>query len=349
MIFASDNLGPVHPNVMAALARANDGYAMPYGADKLMEEVRVGLRSLFEAPEAAIYLVATGTAANALSLATLSQSWQALYCSSVAHIHIDECNAPEFYTGGAKLIPIKAADGRIAPNDLQAAIDATIEGDVHRAQRGALSLTNETELGTVYSVAEIKALTEIAKSHDMPVHLDGARLANAIAALGCTPAELTWKAGVDVLSFGGTKNGLMGVEAVIIFDPSHAWEFELRRKRAAHLFSKHRYLSAQMVAYLEGDLWRDMALSANQACARLADGMRGMDHVTLDAEPAANIIFARWPRAAHQRLHDAGAVYYIMDGPLEGDDPKEMLLARLVTDWSSTSEAVDQFLEILRG
>jgi len=292
MFFASDNAGPVHPKVMQALAAANDGYAMPYGADDLMEAVRSRIREEFEAPEAAVYLVATGTAANSIALATLCQPFETVFCSPVAHIHEDECNAPEFYTGGAKLTLVPADDAKMTPAALRAAIEAEEVRGVHGPQRGPVSITNVTERGTVYAVAEIAALAGVAKDYGLPVHLDGARFANALVAAEATPAEMTWKAGVDAVSFGGTKNGLMGVEAVIFFDPKHAWEFELRRKRGAHLFSKHRYLSAQMLAYLEDGLWLELARAANAANARLVAGLRGIDGIDFLYEPQANMGFA---------------------------------------------------------
>ncbi|GAA6163920.1 beta-eliminating lyase-related protein [Pelagimonas sp. KU-00592-HH] len=346
MFFASDNAGIAHPAIMEALTRANTGYAMPYGADPIMDEVRTQIRDIFEAPEAAVYLVATGTAANSLALATYCQPYQTVFCSPVAHIHEDECNAPEFYSGGAKLTLVGDAP-KMTPEALKAAIEGEETRGVHGPQRGPLSITQVTERGTVYSVAEIKALSEVAKSYGLPVHLDGARFANALEALGCTPAEMTWKSGVDVVSFGGTKNGCMGVEAVIFFDPEKAWEFELRRKRGAHLFSKHRYLSAQMQAYLQDDLWRDNARKANANCARLTAGLRDAG-VTFLHDPQANIIFCAFPRAAHQRLHDAGALYYVWSGSLEGDDPDELLEARLVCDWSISNEEIDRFIDLVK-
>jgi len=349
MRFASDNAGPVHPKVMAALAAANDGYALPYGDDTIMDEVSARIRTLFEAPEAVVYLVATGTAANALALATLAHPWQTIFCTAPAHINVDECNAPEFFTGGAKLTLVEAADAKMRPEMLRGVIEIEEKRGVHGPQRGPVSLTNVTELGTVYSTEEIAALTGVAKDYGLPTYLDGARLANALAATGASPAEMTWQAGVDAVSFGGTKNGLMGVEAVVLFDPAHAWEFELRRKRAAHLFSKHRYLSAQMLAYLEDDLWLEMARAANAANARLADGLRATGTVDYAHAPDANMSFAAWPRAAHRRLHDAGASYYVWEGALEGDDPDEMLTARLVCDWSASNAATDQFVELVQG
>jgi threonine aldolase len=342
MFFASDNAGPAHPQVLDAVLRANDGYAMSYGADAIMDAVRDEIREIFEAPEAAVYLVATGTAANALALGTLTNPWQTVFCSPVAHIHEDECNAPEFYMGGAKLTLVPGGD-KMSAEALRAAIFGEETRGVHGPQRGPVSITQVTERGGVHSLDELQALCDVAKEFDLPVHLDGARFANAMVALGCTAAEMTWKRGVDAVSFGGTKNGAMGVEAVVFFDPGHAWEFELRRKRGAHLFSKHRYLSAQMQGYLDSGLWLDLARRANETAATLADGLVRKG-ARLDHPVDANMIFASFPRAIHKRLHDAGAVYYIFSGQLEGDDPDELLQARLVPDWSASADGVFEFL-----
>lgn len=343
MYLASDNAGPAHPQVMAHLMQANVGYAMPYGADPIMDDARALVRETFEAPEAAVYLVATGTAANALALGCYCQPWQTVFCSPVAHIHEDECNAPEFYSGGAKLTLVPGTD-KMTAAALQASIAFEEGRGVHGPQRGPVSITQVTERGSVYSLDEIDALTKVAKSFSLPVHLDGARFGNALVALGCTPAEMTWKRGIDVVSFGGTKNGCMGVEAVVFFDPEKAWEFELRRKRGAHLFSKHRYLSAQMRGYLTDGLWLKLARQSNDRAAQLADGLRAKG-ATFLYEPQANMIFASFPRHVHQKLHDAGAQYYIWEGSLAGDNPDEMLAARLVCDWSITSEQIDTFLD----
>ncbi|MGH1356486.1 MAG: threonine aldolase family protein [Thalassovita sp.] len=347
MFFASDNSGPVHPNVMLAVADANQGYAMSYGAEAQMDEVRQNLRALFEAPEAAIYLVGTGTAANALALATLGEPWQTVFCAPTAHIHEDECNAPEFFSAGAKLTLVGQND-KISPASLRSAILAEENRGVHGPQRGPVSLTQVTERGQVYTVNELHALTAIAREFDLPVYMDGARFANAISALGCSPAEMTWRAGIDAVSFGGTKNGCMGVEAVIFFDPARAWEFELRRKRGAHLFSKHRYLSAQMLGYLSDDLWLELAGSANTATARLVEGFSSAQDVEILFSPQANMIFADIPRALHQRLQGAGAVYHITRGSSEGDDPAEMLTGRFVCDWSIETAQIDRFLDLLK-
>ena len=342
MFFASDNAGPVHPQIMDALAAANEGYAMPYGADPIMDEVRTRIRDIFEAPEAAVYLVATGTAANSLALGVMAEPWQTVFCSPVAHIHEDECNAPEFFMGGAKLTLVPGGD-KMTAEALAASIAGEETRGVHGPQRGPVSITQVTERGGVYDLASLRALCDVAKGHGLGVHLDGARFANALVALGCSAAEMTWKLGVDAVSFGATKNGAMGVEAVVFFDPSKAWEFELRRKRGAHLFSKHRYLSAQMQGYLASDLWLENARNANASAKMLADGLAS--HGAEFLHPAeANMIFCAFPRAVHQRLHDAGAKYYIWAGALEGEDPNEMLAARLVCDWSVSEDAITTFL-----
>lgn len=343
MFFASDNAAPVAPQVMAALMRANEGYARSYGADEIMARVTAQIRTLFEAPEAAVYLVATGTAANALSLALTCAPWGAVLCHRHAHVAEDECGAPEFFTNGAKLVLVEGDQGKITPATLADPLARLGGGGVHGVQPGMLTLTNVTEAGTVYTPAEIAALTALAHARGMPCHLDGARFANAIVASGATPAEMTWKAGIDILSFGGTKNGLMGVEAVVIFDPARAWEFELRRKRGGHLFSKHRYLSAQIEAYLQEDLWLHLASHANAMGARLAAGLGGSVPGAVLRHPVqANMAFAEWPEGTHARARAAGAVYYDMPAPAGRE------AARLVASWSTTEAEVDALLAALR-
>ncbi|SLN60557.1 Low specificity L-threonine aldolase [Roseivivax jejudonensis] len=343
MNFTSDNAGPAHPSVLEAMGRANDGHVAGYGADALSGRVRDRIRDLFEAPEAAVELVATGTAANSLALATLCQPFQTVFCSPVAHIHEDECNAPEFYMGGGKLTLVPG-DDVMTPDALRAAIEAEGTRGVHGAQRGPVSITQITERGNLYPLERIRQLCGVARDFDLPVHLDGARFANAAVALNASPAEMTWKAGVDVAVFGGTKNGLMGVEAVIFFDPEAHWEFELRRKRGGHLFSKFRYLAAQMDAYLEGDLWRRLATDANARAAEMVAGLDGV--ATLRNAPRGNMIFAELPRPVHTALRDAGAHYYVWEGDEHGTDP---VTARLVCGWSTPPEDVARFVEVARA
>lgn len=344
MNFASDNAGPVHPRVMSALIDANGGHAPSYGRDRWTAEAVARVREVFEAPEAAVHLVPTGTAANALALATLSKPWDAIFCTEMAHIHEDECNGPEFYAGGAKLVPLPAPQAKLTPDALRAAMERL--GPVHGPQRGPVSLTQATEKGTVYSLEEIRAVAATAHGFGSRVHLDGARFANALVALGCSPADMTWRAGVDAVSFGGTKNGLMGVEAVVLFDPALSWELELRRKRAAHLFSKHRFLGAQMAAYLTDGLWLEMASASNAALGLLVEGLRALDGEPA-WEPQANLVFIRLPRAMHRRLRAAGAAYTLF-GDIEGD-ADEPVLCRLVCDWSTGAGVVDRLLAAAAG
>ena len=345
MFFASDNTGPAPEQVLTAIAHANVGYQSGYGADDINAKAIEMIRTVFEAPEAAVYLVPTGTAANSLALATLANPWDTIFCTPVAHIHVDECNAPEFFSGGAKLTLVGSTD-KMTPADLTAAIEAEGDRGVHGPQRGPISLTQITEDGRVYSLDELRALTDIAKSYGLSLHMDGARFANAIVALGCTPAEMTWKAGIDAVSFGGTKNGLLGVEAVILFNPAKAMEFELRRKRGGHLFSKHRYLSAQMVAYLTDGLWLDLATRANAAAAKLAAGLNAHPKAQFLYQPDGNLMFVSLPRSVHQRAFAAGAKYYTW-GDVETGDPDEMVKARFVCDWSNDPALIDKFLDII--
>ncbi|WP_172331555.1 low specificity L-threonine aldolase [Mangrovicoccus sp. HB161399] len=345
MHFASDNTGPVHPRVMEALMRANAGYAPGYGADAVTARAVAAVREAFEAPHAEVFLVGTGTAANALILAAMGQPWETVFCARTAHIEEDECGAPEFFSAGAKLTLLGGPDGKIAPEALEAALREAAGRSVHQVQPGPVSLTQATEKGTVYTLEELRTLCGIAHAHGRKVHMDGARFANAAVALGCSAAEMSWRAGVDALSFGGTKNGLMGAEAAVFFDPALARDFAFRRKRGAHLFSKHRYLAAQIEAALADGLWLDMAAAANDAAAALETGLAATGKAELMFPREANILFARWPRHIHRQLKAAGAEYYL-DGTLEGPDPEDLLSARLVCDWSAAPDATEAFLAL---
>tara|TARA_R110002096_G_scaffold28480_15_gene86325 strand:+ start:3944 stop:4960 length:1017 start_codon:yes stop_codon:yes gene_type:complete len=338
MFFASDNGAPVAPQIMAAIAAANEGYALSYGLDPRTLALRDQIRTVFEAPRAEVILLTTGTAANALALASHCPPWGAIYCHAEAHVALDECGAPEFFSGGGKLHLLDGAHGKIAPETLQTALEAA-DRSVHSVQPATLSLTNVTEAGTVYHACEVAALAAIARAHSLPVHLDGARLANALAATRACPADMTWRAGVDVLSLGGTKNGLMAAEAVVLFNPAKARELELRRKRAGHLGSKIRFVAAQFEAWFQGGLWLDLARQSNAMGTYLADGLRDLPGVTLHHEVEANMVFANLPAVMHARASASGAVY------AAGADGR----CRLVTSWSTTKAEVDRFLTVLRG
>ena len=343
MNFASDNTGPAAPEIMAALAEANTS-AMPYGNDPFTARAEALIRELFEAPEASIHLVSTGTAANALALAALAKPWDAIFCHRIAHVEMDECGAPEFFTGGAKLRRVEGADAKITPETLAAALAELPKGDVHTVQPGPLTLTQLTELGTAYTPSEIAALCSLAADHGLKTHMDGARFANALAAAGVSPAQMTWKAGIDALSLGGTKNGCLGVEAVVFFDPAQAWELSLRRKRAGHLWSKGKYLGAQMAAYLTDGLWLDLAARANARMAQLIEGLAAIPDAKIIARPAGNMVFLTLPKALHDRAYAAGARYKVQDAA-----PGAPQQARIVCDWSKTPEEIDQLLALWRG
>ena len=346
MYFGSDNWGPAHPNIIEAITRANQGYAPSYGGDALTAKAEEKVREVFEAPDAAVFLIASGTATNALVLATLVDPWSEIYSAHASHIREDECNAVEFYSGGARITYV-GHDDRIDPDSLDDAIAGATPHAHHNAQPGAVSIGQVTDLGGVYSIDEVKAISAVARKHALPLHMDGARLANALAASGATPAEMTWKAGVDAVSFGGTKNGCIGVEAAIFFDPGHAREFQLRQKRAGHLESKHRFLAAQIEAYLDDGHWLKTARAANAAAARLFAGLRKAGGEF--AHPAdANIAFVRLPRSVHRRAVEGGAFYEVI-GELDTGPKDEMLPSRFVCDWSLDHAEIDRFLDLIKG
>jgi threonine aldolase len=345
MIFTSDNAAGVAPDILAALARANAGAAASYGADEITRRLQARFAEIFER-EVLVHPVATGTAANALAIATLTPPYGAVFCHADAHVNVDECGAPEMFSGGAKLIALHGAHGKIAADTLAAALANYRAGDVHQVQPACLTLTQSTEAGTVYTLDEIASLGAVAKARGLGFHMDGARFANALVSLGCTPAEMTWKAGVDVLSFGATKNGAMAAEAVIFFDPARAADFEFRRKRAGHLFSKMRFLSAQLDAYLDGGLWLKLARHANAMAARLASGLRGVEGTVISAPVEANEIFVRLPQATIKRLRAAGAAFHPWPGVGDGADGHTV---RLVTSFATSEAEVDGFLAVARG
>ena len=286
-----------------------------------------------------MFPVATGTAANALALSALSPPWGQIFCHAEAHIEVDEAGAPELFTGGAKLALLDGAHGKIQVEELTAALAAAGFGIQHHPQPSALSLTQATEAGTVYSLEETTALALAARDAGLSVHMDGARFANAIAHLGCSPAEATWKAGIDVLSFGATKNGAMAAEAVIFFKPEQAGDFLFRRKRGGHLFSKMRYLSAQLVAYLQDDLWLENARHANACAQTLAEGLAALDGAELVHPVDANEIFVRLPEVVMAAMEKMGV------GFLRWDNNGQ---ARFVCAFDTEREAVDQALKIAR-
>ena len=339
MNFASDNTAPLSPEILAALASANAGAVPSYGGDPTTTRLTAMMRDVFET-DLAVYPVATGTAANALALATLVRPYGAVICHEEAHIATDECGAPEFYMGGAKLVTVPAADGRITAMQVERAMARAVDGGVHHVVPEAVSITQATEWGTVYDLAEVAEIASACRRRGLHLHMDGARFGNALAHLGCTPAEMTWKAGVDVLSFGATKNGALAAEAVVFFNPALAAGFERRRKRAGQLWSKMRYLSAQLVAYLEGDLWMRNARHANAMAQALSSGLSRVPAVRLVARVQANELFVAMPDELIDALQAAGAVFYRWI-----DVPGESLpVVRLVTSFATTEAEVRRFL-----
>ncbi|MEO1491145.1 MAG: beta-eliminating lyase-related protein [Pseudomonadota bacterium] len=349
MIFTSDNASGCAPEIMQAIVDAEAGYAMPYGNDEITARAQARVREVFEAPEAAVYFVATGTAANALGLACLCPPWATVYCHKGSHIEEDECAAPEFFTGGAKLTLLDGDDAKMTEAGLRAAIGGAAPVGVHNVQKGALSLTQATEAGSAYTLAEVETLAGIARNAGIPVHMDGTRLANVLARTNHTPAEMTWRAGVDILCLGATKNGALAAEAVILFDPERAWEFELRRKRGGHLFSKMRTISAQMDAYLTDGLWLRLAGHANAMADRLAAGILANGEAHLPTSIGANMLFPEITLAQHRRLQDAGARYYTMT-PFDADGGADQRIkTRLVASFRTTEADVDGYLAALNG
>lgn len=340
--FASDNIAPVSPEVMAALARVNAGEAPSYGADDETARLNDAMRAVFGC-DVWVYPVATGTAANSLALSAATAPFGAVVCDQSAHIATDEGGAPEFFTHGAKLVPLPSADGRMALADLDRALSDNALGGVHTSPIQTLSLTQSTEWGTVYELDHLNALTRRARAASCATHLDGARLGNAIASLGCTPADITWKAGFDMVSFGGTKNGAMAAEAVLVFREDLARNFERRVKRGGHLWSKQRYLSAQLLALLENDLWLRNAAQANAMAQRLAHGLRRHPAASLPFEVQGNEVFALLPERSVAALEADGWGFYRWTTPpgIEG------VLIRLVTCFATEPCDVDGFLDSL--
>lgn len=346
MNFASDNVYGVHPGILAALAEANGGTAPSYGGDSYTRKAEEMLKEIFGC-ELRAFLVSSGTAANGLALSAITPGFGAIICHGEAHIAVDECNSPEFFTGGAKILGLNAPGGKITPAMVEKTLKGFIRGEHDPKPRG-VSLTNATELGTVYAPAEVKAFSDLIRPRGMKLHMDGARFANALAGLSVTPAELTWASGVDVMSFGATKNGAMMLEAVIFFDLSLAEDFAYRRMRGGQLLSKSRYLGAQMLAYLDGGLWLDNARRANALAQKLGDGLRRIAAVRIPNPVQANEVFAVMPRTLYDRLQAAGATFYdwMPDSLGDGIGPDEVF-TRFVLSFATPEEDVDAFLTLI--
>jgi threonine aldolase len=345
MYFASDNTAGIAPEILEAIARANTGYALGYGNDDWTARVEKRFAELFE-KEVAVFLVPTGTAANALALAHVTPPWGAVLCHAWSHVATDECGAPEFFGGGTKLVGLAGEGAKISAATLRGAL-AGQWGGPHHVTPAALSLSQATECGTIYRLAEVRELAEIAHARGVAVHMDGARIGNALARMNVSAAEITWKAGVDVLSFGATKGGAMGAEAIVFFDPARGAEMQSRRKRGGALASKHRFIAAQMEAYLADDLWLRLARHANAMADAIGAGLTAAGCAPV-WPVEANEVFAPIGQDADKRLKAAGAMYYPWPG--EGlDIGADRILVRLVTSFQTTQDDVEKFLAILRA
>jgi threonine aldolase len=348
MEFASDNAAGVAPAILDAMVRVNDGHSGCYGDDDVTKRLERRFCELFDR-EVAVFLVATGTAANALALAHLTPPWGAVLCHTEAHAIVHECGAPEFYGGGLRLVGIDGHGGKLTPAGVAAALDRDFGLRPHQVVPAALSLTQASECGTVYRPAEVEALAALARDRGLAVHMDGARFANAVARLGVTPAEASWRAGVDILSFGATKGGALAAEAIVIFDPARAGAMAERRKRGGHLFSKHRFVAAQFEAFLADGLWLKLAHHANRMAGRLAAALADEGFKPLWPVDA-NIVFVLLPRALHDKLQAAGAQYHVVqtDRSDPANVPERFILVRLVTSFATTEQSVDKFVSFVK-
>jgi threonine aldolase len=330
--FRSDNDAGAAPQILQALVDCNEGPAYPYGGDAWTQLAEAQLAGIFER-DLRVLLVGTGTAANSLALAAMTPPWGSVLCHRLAHVHTDECGAPEFFGAGLKLVP-SASPGSLLDPAVLATELVRGKGDVHSVQPSAVSITQSTEEGQIYSPQQVGAIGRVCQQLQVPLHMDGARFANALVAQDCTPAQLTWQAGVDVLSFGATKNGALNAEALIVFNEA-LWEtLPFRRKRAGHLLSKMRFVSAQMHAYLHDDLWLKNARHANAMARRLAEGLAAVPGVESVVPTVTNILFMKMPQRLLQGLFERGFDFY-------HGGRWDVGVARLVTSFRTTAEMVD--------
>lgn len=350
MNFASDNTAGVPSEIMDALVEANRGFALGYGNDDWTRRLNAKMSALFER-EVAVFLVPSGTAANAVSLAHITPGWGGVICHQAAHIVTDECGAPEFFGGGFKLLGQPGENGKLAVDTVRDAIARYSGHRPHQVNAASLSLTQATESGTIYRLDEIAALAQVAHAAGLKVHMDGARFGNALVRLNASAADMTWKSGIDVLSFGATKGGAMAAEAIVFFDPKLAEWMPERRKRGGQLLSKHRFIAAQFEAYLEQNRWLAWSRHANAMADTLAGRLRSAGiQVVWPVE--ANLVFAIFPKDVDERLKAGGAAYYGRRPSMLPPGlklPPEAILARMVTSFATTDDHVTRFLELARG
>lgn len=349
MFFASDNWAGASEPIMQALAQHNQGYSPAYGEDALTAYITQTFRDIFET-DCDVWMVGSGTAANALALSCASEPGGAVFCHKDAHIRVDECGAPEFLSSGARMWGLDGRHGKLTPETIQQGFEEIPQGVVHHGMANAISLSQASEAGTAYSIAEIERISELAKQRDLALHMDGARFANALVSLDCSPAQMTWQAGVDMLSFGATKNGAWAAEAVVFFNRHLGRNFEYRRKRAGHLFSKMRFVAAQFDGYFKDDHWLDNARHANAMADKLVKGIETSPVAQLAWESQSNEVFVSLPHELAKRLEQAGAAFHEwpsnilarQDRPQAGHS-----LYRLVCSYRTREEDVQNFLRYL--
>ncbi|MDC0531693.1 low specificity L-threonine aldolase [Candidatus Pelagibacter ubique] len=331
--FASDNVAGACPEVLDAVLKANDGDSTPYGNDQISADLQKKFSELFE-KDVIVFPTASGTAANALALAAMTPSYGNIYCHKLSHINTDECGAPEFYTGGGKLVTLNGINGKITADELDQSISG--KGIVHHTQPASVSITQVCETGEVYQLDEIKKISEITHKHNLNMHMDGARFANALVSLDASPAEMTWKSGVDVLSFGATKNGCLAAEAIIFFKKDLVGDIAFLMKRAGHLLSKMRFVSAQLDAYISNDVWLRNARHANLMGKKLSDGLSKHNDIEIVYPTEANEVFVKFPRNKIEYINSKG--YKMNENELDGK------AIRLVTSWNSSTEDIYEFI-----
>ena len=325
----------IHPAIAEAIFRENNGYQMPYGNDDLSKRLDDRYSEIF-GTDVVVLPCVTGTAANSLALALFTKPYNSVAVYADSHVYLDECNAPGFFSGGARQVRVPGSGGKIDPANLEKAM--ALIGERQSAQPSAISVSQATELGTVYGIDELRVITDIARKHRQKVHMDGARFANALAALDCHPADISWKAGIDVLAFGATKNGCIAAEAIVLFDSSLADEARYRLKQAGQVLSKQRFLSAQLLAYVDDDLWLANARHANNQAARLAAGLEEIDDVTLLHEASTNILYVKFSGERIAVLEAAGLAGYLYENGY----------MRLVCSWATSDEDLSRFFAALK-
>lgn len=349
MQFGSDNQAGASRQVLNMLGNSNTGFTHGYGDDQWCAQATKALEDFFDC-ELEVFFVATGTAANSLALSCLVQPWETILCHHQAHILLDESTAPEFFTGGARVIPISRRAGKLEIYHLKRYFQTLTKEPPHTPRTGALSITQANEAGLVYTPDQIKVLCTFAHDHDLRVHMDGARFANSVATLGCTPAELTWKAGVDVLSLGATKCGALAAEAVIFFQRDLAATFANRRKRTGHLLSKGRLFGAQFVGWLKDDHWLELARHANNQAQRLADKLTPFPFIQMQWPREANELFVTMPGQLADSLRKAGAQFYEWPAqalPYGSELANDEIFVRLVTSFITTDDHISRFCDVI--